>query len=56
MSLIWDNSCCNSGGREGINLVMSESWVGNLGIEGILGGEMPFSLKNALMLPRHSEV
>lgn len=25
-------------------------------MEGILGGEMPFSLKNALMLPKHSEV
>lgn len=34
----------------------SESWVGNLGMEGNLGGEMPFSLKKALMLPKHSEV
>lgn len=34
-------------------LVMSEIWVGSLGI---LGAEMPFSLKNALMLPKHSEV
>lgn len=37
-------------------LVTSESWVGSLGMEGILGGGMPFSLKNALMLPKHSEV
>lgn len=30
--------------------------MGRLGMGGILGMEMPFSLKNALMLPRHSKV
>lgn len=30
--------------------------MGGLGIEGIFGKEMPFSLKKALMLPKHSEV
>lgn len=34
----------------------SENRVGSLGMEGNLGWEMPFSLKNASMLPRHSEV
>lgn len=56
VSRIWENSWRNSGGREGRYLVTSESWVGSLGMEGILGVEMPFSLKNALMLPKHSEV
>jgi len=56
VSLIWENSWRNSGGKEGKFFVMSESWVGSLGMGGILGGEMPFSLKNALMLPKHSEV
>lgn len=56
VSRIWENSWRSSGAREGKYLVMSESWVGSLGMEGILGLEMPFSLKNALMLPRHSEV
>lgn len=56
VSLIWENSWRNSGGRVGKYLVTSENWVGSLGMEGIFGGEMPFSLKNALILPRHSEV
>lgn len=55
VSRIWENSWRNSGGREGKNLVTSVSRLGSLGIEGILG-LMPFSLKNALMLPKHSEV
>lgn len=56
MSLIWESSWRSSGGRVGRNLVTSEKLVGSLGMEGNLGEEMPFSLKNALMLPRHSEV
>lgn len=56
VSRICESSWRNSGGRDGKYLVTSESCVGSLGIEGTLGREMPFSLKNALMLPRHSEV
>ena len=56
VSRIWENSWRSSGGKVGRYFVTSESWVGSLGMEGILGEEMPFSLKNALMLPRHSEV
>lgn len=56
MSRIWESSCLSSGGREGRNLVMSGSWVGSVGMDDILGAEMPFSLKKALMLPKHSEV
>lgn len=56
VSRIWESSWRSSGGKEGRYLVISESWVGSLGMEGNLGREMPFSLKNALMLPRHSEV
>lgn len=56
VSLICESSWRISGGRVGKYLVKSESWVGSLGMEGIWGGVMPFSLKNALMLSRHSEV
>lgn len=56
VSLIWESSWRSSGGRVGKYLVTSENWVGSLGMGGILGEEMPFSLKNALMLPKHSEV
>lgn len=56
VSLIWESSWRISGGRVGKYLVKSESRVGSLGTEGIWGGVMPFSLKNALMLSRHSEV
>lgn len=56
VSLIWENSWRSSGGMEGKYLVTSDSWVGSVGMEGNVGREMPFSLKNALMLPRHSEV
>ena len=45
VSLIWENSWRNSGGRVGRYGVTSGSWVGSLGMEGIFGGEMPFSLK-----------
>lgn len=56
VSLIWDSSWRNSGGKLGKYLVTSDSWVGSLGMGGNFGGEMPFSLKKALILPRHSEV
>lgn len=57
VSLIRENSWRSSGGREGKYFVTSESCVGqeHLGMEESLGREMPFSLKKALMLPKHSE-
>lgn len=51
-----ESSWRSSGGREGRSLETSESWVGSAGMEGSLGREMPFSLKKALMLPKHSDV
>lgn len=56
VSRIWDSSWRNSGGKVGKYLETSGSWEGIFGMEGNLGVEMPFSLKNALMLPKHSEV
>lgn len=56
VSRMEESSWRSSGGREGRRLETSESWVGSVGMEGSLGREMPFSLKNALMLPKHSEV